>query len=365
MAKKAVLVLEDGNVYEGISFGSDSTSYGEVVFDTAMAGYQEMLTDPSFAGQIVVPTYPLIGNYGINQIDSESKQIQIRGFVVRENCEIPSHGYNDISLHEYLQCNGIPGISGIDTRALTRRLRSAGVMLGILTSEMEANEALAQLQSLPRYEVTDFIDEVTTNTTREWDSNVEYPVSSLHIAVLDLGLKYNITRILARSGCKISIVPARSAAEEILSLKPDGIVLSPGPGDPALLTYLIETVKKLVFSEIPLLGICLGHQLIGLSLGARTFKMKFGHRGGNHPVRDLETGRIHITTQNHGYVIDPDSLKGGLTVSHVNSNDGTVEGMNHKELPLISIQYHSEGAPGPQDNEYLFERFIEMVKNNR
>ncbi len=391
MVKKAILVLEDGSVYEGDSFGAETTTYGEVVFNTSMTGYQEMLTDPSYAGQILVPTYPLIGNYGISQSDFESRQIQVRGFVVREYCTQPSHWQSTRTLHEFLVANGIPGISGIDTRALTRHIRSGGVMMGIVTSEMDAEEALKELKDLPKYDFTDFVHQVSTEKSYDWQANMpvnyeltqtlsverrEHPhlTSPLkgeekgegekkqsHIIVIDYGLKYNILRILTQLGCQVTAVPCTTSAEDILSLNPDGIVLSPGPGDPALLDDITETVRKLIGKK-PIMGICLGHQLIGRALGAKTFKLKFGHRGGNHPVRDLATGRVYITAQNHGYAIDADTLKGGLEVSHINLNDGTVEGLRHRDLPILSIQYHSEASPGPQDNMYLFERFLEMVR---
>jgi carbamoyl-phosphate synthase small subunit len=361
MSKHAFLALEDGSIHEGYSFGTEDTTYGEVVFNTSMSGYQEMLTDPSYAGQIVVPTYPLIGNYGINQVDFESKRIQVRGFVVKEYCPCPSHWQSSSSLHEFLQSNGIPGLAGVDTRALTRRLRSAGVMMGILTSEMTPDEASKKLKDLPRYGITDFVREVTTASSYRWELTSSDIPTLYRIVVVDMGLKYNIARILARLGCSVTVVPCTMPVEEISKLKPDGIVLSPGPGDPALLNYMVETVGKLVRYK-PVMGICLGHQLIGTAFGARTFKLKFGHRGGNHPVRDLETGRVYITTQNHGYAVDADSLKGGLEVSQINLNDGTVEGLRHKELPILSIQYHSEGSPGPQDNVYLFNRFLEIVR---
>jgi len=392
MAKKAILVLEDGSVYEGYSFGAEDNAYGEVVFDTSMTGYQEMLTDPSFAGQILVPTYPLIGNYGISDSDFESRQIQVRGFAVREYCLHPSHWQSTVTLHNFLQDNGIPGISGIDTRALTRHIRSIGVMMGIITSEMTAEEALRELKNLPKYDFTDFVHQVSTEKPYEWHSGApaiasrspepfaprhsegekrpknlaqdklrEGTAKQSRIVVLDLGLKYNILRILSQSGCRVTAVPCTTSAEDILALNPDGIVLSPGPGDPTLLDDITETVKKLVGGK-PVMGICLGHQLIGRALGAGTFKLKFGHRGGNHPVRDSATGRVYITAQNHGYAIDADTLKGGLEVSHINLNDGTVEGLRHRELPILSIQYHSEASPGPLDNMYLFKRFLGMVR---
>ena len=377
MAKKAVLVLEDGSVYEGNPFGAETTAYGEVVFSTSMTGYQEMLTDPSYAGQILVPTYPLIGNYGINESDFESKQIQARSLAVREYCLQPSHWQSTRTLHEFLLAYGIPGISGIDTRALTRRLRSSGVMMGILSSEMTTEEALTELKSLPKYDFTDFVHQVSTEKAYEWQSNTPATVTlpslslrgasvtkqSLKIPVIDYGLKYNILRILSQLGCQASVVPCTASAKDVLALKPDGIVLSPGPGDPALLDDITDTVKELIGRK-PIMGICLGHQLIGKALGAQTFKLKFGHRGGNHPVRDLATGRVYITAQNHGYAIDADTVKEGLEVSHINLNDGTVEGLLHQDLPILSIQYHSEASPGPLDNMYLFERFLEMVRGS-
>ena len=376
MAKKAILILEDGSVYEGHSFGAETTAYGEVVFNTSMTGYQEMLTDPSYAGQILVSTYPLIGNYGINESDFESRQIQVRGFAVREYCSQPSHWQSTRTLHEFLLAGGIPGISGIDTRALTRHLRSSGVMMGILSSEMTMEEASKELKSLPRYDVTDFVHQVSTEKAYEWQSNAPATVTlpslslrgasatkqSLKILVIDYGLKYNILRILSQLGCQASAIPCTASAKDVLALNPDGIVLSPGPGDPALLGDITDTVRELIGRK-PIMGICLGHQLIGKALGAQTFKLKFGHRGGNHPVRDLATGRVYITAQNHGYAIDADTLKGGLEVSHINLNDGTVEGLRHRDLPILSIQYHSEASPGPWDNRYLFERFLEMVKS--
>jgi carbamoyl-phosphate synthase small subunit len=360
MQKKALLVLEDGTVYEGNSFGSENTVYGEVVFDTAMAGYQEMLTDPSFSGQIVVPTYPLIGNYGINNVHYESQKIQVRGFVVREYCPLPSHWQSTGSIHEYLHNNNIPGISGIDTRALTRHIRSSGTMMGILTSEMAEPEAHTRLQNFQRYGSTDFVKEVSTDKTFVWNQSAGTDNTGYRITIVDMGLKYNIARLLCQLNCQVTIVPVFMSAADILSLNPDGILLSPGPGDPALLEYAITLVKQLI-NKKPVMGICLGHQLIALALGAKTYKLKFGHRGGNHPVRDLTSGRIYITTQNHGYAVDADTINNGLEVSHLNSNDNTVEGLRHRDRPILSIQYHSEGAPGPMDNIYLFQNFLDMI----
>ena len=363
------MVLEDGSVYEGNSFGAEATSYGEVVFNTSMTGYQEMLTDPSYAGQILVPTYPLIGNYGINESNFESKQIQVRGFAVREYCPQPSHWQSADTLHEFLLSSGIPGITGIDTRALTRRIRTVGVMMGIITSEMTYEEALHELKNLPKYDFTDFVHQVSTEKSYEWQASKDndQPLSlragrsNLYIVVIDYGLKYNILRILSQFNCQVTALPCTTSAEDVLALNPDGIVLSPGPGDPALLNDITERISKFIGRK-PVMGICLGHQLIGRALGAETFKLKFGHRGGNHPVRDLATGRVYITAQNHGYAIDADTLKEGLEVSHVNLNDGTVEGLKHRDLPILSIQYHSEASPGPWDNMNLFERFLEMVR---
>jgi len=364
MTKKAILALEDGSVYQGYSFGAGVDAYGEVVFNTSMTGYQEMLTDPSYAGQIVVPTYPLIGNYGVNEQDFESKKIQVRGFVVREECLEPSHYLSTSTLAQYLADAGIPGISGVDTRAITRHLRSIGVMMGLITSDKTPEQALEELKKLPDYGSIDFVRQVTTKVPYEWKPALDKPDSLCRIVVLDCGLKYNILRILSTMGCSVTAVPATTSSEEILKLKPDGVLLSPGPGNPELLDYVVDTVKKLIGRK-PMMGICLGNQLIARAFGARTFKLKFGHRGANHPVRDLATGRVYITAQNHGYAVDTDSLKDGLEVSHINLNDGTVEGLRHRELPVFAIQYHSEASPGPLDNTYLFEDFLKMVRNEK
>jgi carbamoyl-phosphate synthase small subunit len=323
-----------------------------------MIGYQEMLTDPSYAGQIVVPTYPLIGNYGTNEQDVESSRIQVRGFVVREECLQPNHYRSRQTVHDYLSEGNIPGLHGIDTRSLTRKLRSYGVMMGYLTSEKSAEEALSELKKLPDYGSTDFVQQVSTFHPYSWEPGNDKNLP--HVVVLDCGLKYNILRLLRQQGCHVTAVPCTTSPEEILNLKPDGILVSPGPGDPELLDYIVDTIKVLVYKR-PMMGICLGNQLIARAFGGKNFKLKFGHRGGNHPVRDLATGRIHITAQNHGYAVDPDTLKDGLEVTQINLNDGTVEGLKHRELPIFCIQYHSEASPGPLDNTYLFKDFMEMV----
>jgi carbamoyl-phosphate synthase small subunit len=362
MAKTAILVLTDGSVYEGFAFGAETDTIGEAVFNTSMAGYQEMLTDPSYAGQILIPTYPLIGNYGTNDDDVESKRIQVKGFIVREECDQPNHYLNNKTIHDYLAEGGIPGIWGVDTRAITRRLRSAGVMMGMITSSKTPAQALEAIRNAPDYGSIDFVKDVTTDKAYKWEDG--NPDSKYHVVALDCGLKYNILRLLAKHGCRTTVVPCQTPAEEILSLKPDGILLSPGPGDPALLDYIVDNIKRLVGKK-PIMGICLGNQLIARAYGGKTFKLKFGHRGGNHPVRDLKNGRIHITAQNHGYAVDPDTIGNELEVTHINLNDNTVEGIRHKELPIFAIQYHSEASPGPLDNVYLFQQFMEMIKEGK
>jgi carbamoyl-phosphate synthase small subunit len=362
MDNKAYLILADGSIHQGYSFGAPVEATGEVVFCTSMIGYQEMLTDPSFAGQILVPTYPLIGNYGINAQDDESDRIQVRGFVVREQCLKPNHYLSQKTVHQYLADGGIPGVYGIDTRAVTRRLRASGVMMGTITVNKDPQEALKELEDAPGYGSIDFVKEVTAKATYQWPS--EGQELKHHVVVLDCGVKYNILRILSRLGCGVTVVPCDTSARDILALKPDGILLSPGPGDPKLLDYIVTNVRQLIDKK-PIMGICLGNQLIARALGGSTFKLKFGHRGGNHPVRDIATGRVYITAQNHGYAVDPDTLPADLEVTHINLNDGTIEGMKHKKLPVFTIQYHSEASPGPLDNTYLFDRFLTMIKESK
>ena len=364
----AHIVLEDGSAYRGLAFGDTSKpAHGEVVFNTSMTGYQEILTDPSYAGQIVVPTYPLIGNYGINRQDFESGRIQVSGFVVREHCDAPSHPASEMTLDEFLKSQGVLGISGVDTRAITRRLRSRGVMMGTIALDETPEQALARLRDLPTYEGTDFVREVSTPEPYAWHTPVpgaEPMEPRFRVLVSDCGLKYNILRILRTRGCEVIAYPATASAKELLAMKPDGILMSPGPGDPELLDYAVETAKGLI-GRVPIMGICLGNQILARAFGGRNYKLKFGHRGGNHPVKEISTGRVHITAQNHGYAVDADSLPAEVEVSHVNLNDGTVEGLRHRSLPIMSIQYHSEASPGPWDNEYLFDEFLTMVEREK
>ena len=366
MSRVVHLVLEDGTVFTGESFGAQREGWGEVVFNTTMTGYQEVLTDPSYAGQMVALTYPLVGNYGINRTDFESRRIQASALIVRQHCDLPSHSTSDMTLHAFLEEYNVPGISGIDTRALTRRLRTSGVMMGLLTFD-DPDTARQKLADLPRYDNLDLVSTVTTQNGYSWDGSetAGYPTTPppagvRRILVTDVGLKYNILRLLKSRGCEVVAVPATTPADVMLGMQPSGLLLSPGPGDPELLGNIVDNVRQLI-GHVPIMGICLGHQLAARALGARTYKLKFGHRGGNHPVKDLESGRVHITAQNHGYAVDADNLPAGLEVSQINLNDNTVEGLRHRELPLFTIQYHSEASPGPKDNEYLFDRFLAMV----
>lgn len=357
---KAILALEDGTVFEGQSLGAEGRAYGEVVFNTGMTGYQEILTDPSYAGQMVCLTYPLVGNYGVNEQDFESRRVQVEGFIVREASELPSNWRSEKTLDAFLKEKGVVGIRGIDTRALTRELRVRGVMMGAISTDETADEALERIRRSPGYEGIDFTRKVTAEEPYEWPYEGE---PKHRVALLDCGVKYNILRSLAALGCQTTVFPCTAPAEQILERAPDGIMLSPGPGDPDQLGYIVETVKRLVAKRpaTPIMGVCMGNQLLGCAFGSRTFKLKFGHRGSNHPVRDLETGRVYITSQNHGYAVDPNALSDGMEVAHINLNDGTVEGLRHRELPIFSIQYHPEASPGPSDSAYFFRRFVAMM----
>lgn len=363
-ADRCILVLEDGAVLTGARAGAPGTTAGEVVFSTCMTGYQEMLSDPSYAGQILTLTYPLIGNYGVTSDDLESAGIQVAGFVVKQMCTAPSNWRSRGSLREYLEEAGVVAIEGIDTRELTRRIRVRGVMMGLITTELSSEEALAELGRRPAYGSVNFVRQVTTRETYTWEP--ERDQARYHVALIDCGVKRNILRMLSSHGVRTTVFPAGASAEEILEHRPDGIAYSPGPGDPEQLGDVVDTARRLVMRGIPTFGICLGNQIIGRAFGAGTFKLPFGHRGGNHPVRDLLSDRVYITSQNHGYAVDPAGLAGtGLEVSSTNLNDGTVEGLSHRELPIFTIQYHPEANPGPRDSAYLFNRFVRMMDEGK
>lgn len=363
---RAILALADGIIYEGEAFGAAAATVGEVVFNTGMTGYQEALTDPSYAGQLLCLTYPLIGNYGVNADDMESKQIQVAGFVVRGLADVYSNWRATESLDGFLRRQGIPGISGVDTRALTRRLRHEGVMMGALgVGDISADDLLIRLNDRANaYDQIDWVRRVTTPKSYSWGP--DEGSARFRVAVLDCGIKYNILRELAALGVRCTVFPATATADEMLADNPDGLFLSPGPGDPALLDYAVETVKGVANSGKPVMGICLGNQLLGCAFGGKTFKLPFGHRGANHPVRDIPTGRVVITSQNHGYALDANSLPSdSVDITQINLNDGTVEGLHHKQLPVFSIQYHPEASPGPRDSTFYFQRFIDLMEARR
>ena len=363
---RALLVLADGRTFEGVGVGASGHASGEVVFNTSMSGYQEALSDPSYRGQILTATFPLQGNYGIDEFSDESREVQVRGFVVREMTDLPSHWRSRSSLHQYLAERGIPAIAEVDTRALTRHLRSRGVVMGTITRDETADEALARLQPEPGYAGIDYVATVSTREPYQFrDPRVvlELPEDGSappHIVVLDLGVKRNIMRLLRQRGAAITAVPHTTTAEEILTLRPDGVLLSPGPGDPMLLDHVVETARGLI-GRTPVMGICLGHQVVGRLFGADAYKLKFGHRGANHPVRDEITGRVYITAQNHGFAVDGDHLASDIIASQVHLNDGTIEGLQHRTEPVFTIQYHAEASPGPNDTEFLFDRFMSSV----
>lgn len=362
---KAFLILEDGTVFTGSHIGAQKDVVSEIVFNTSMAGYLEVLTDPSYAGQAVCMTYPLIGNYGVCLEDMESKRPWPDGLIVRELSRIPSNFRCDISIQQFLEENGVPGIAGIDTRALTRILREKGTMNGMITTD--ANFDLEQIiPQLKAYTTGKAVERVSCETKYTLEGATD-PASNgrgLRVALLDLGAKNNIARSLAARGCDVTVYPARTTAEEILADQPDGIMLSNGPGDPKECTTIIEEIRKLYETDTPIFAICLGHQLMALATGADTFKMKYGHRGGNHPVRDLATGRVYISSQNHGYVVDMDKLDQKVaTPAFINVNDGTNEGLTYTGKNIFTVQFHPEACPGPQDSGFLFDRFIEMMRS--
>ena len=377
----AVLALENGTVYRGTAAGAQGVAGGEVVFNTSMTGYQEVLTDPSYAGQIVTMTSPQIGNYGVAPDDVESSAPRVAGFIMREQSPIASNWRSSGTLRDYLIANSVVAIADIDTRELTRLLRSSGVMRGVIaTGEVEAGELVRQARALPHMEGTDLVRDVTCESPFDWPQVEKAPAEGtaglalapqmhssrpLRVAAYDFGIKWNILRRLATYGCQVHVVPASTPARELMDAGVDGIFLSNGPGDPAAVDYAVQNVRELTQTETPMFGICLGHQILGLALGARTFKLKFGHRGANHPVKFLDTGKVEITSQNHGFVVDPESLPSDVKVTHLNLYDGTVEGLRVMDRPIYSVQYHPEASPGPHDADYLFKQFVEDMEKRR
>ncbi len=358
--KTAWLVLEDGTAFHGLSIGAEAEAFGEAVFNTAITGYQEVLTDPSYKGQIVCMTYPHIGNYGVNEEDAESRKVWVEGFILRELSPVTSNYRAQESLQAYLKRNKVVAIDSVDTRALTLKLRQQGSMkCGISATEQDPETLLKRVRASADIVGVDLVKQVTCSKPYEWAS--EAAKQKRHVVVMDFGVKHNILRKLSAAGCRVTVVPATTTAKEALSYKPDGLLLSNGPGDPAAVTYAIETIRQLL-GQVPMLGICLGHQLLGHAYGGKTVKLKFGHHGGNHPVQDLTTSKVEITTQNHNFAVQLESIPGGkVEVTHKNLNDGTVEGMRHKELPVLSLQYHPEAAPGPHDAQHFFNRFVELM----
>lgn len=371
------LALADGTVFTGVAFGAAGEVFGEVVFNTSLTGYQEILTDPSYNGQIVTMTYPLIGNYGINLDDVESNKLALKGFLVRELCREPSNFRSVMSVDEYLKQHNVIGLEGIDTRALVRKIRVHGAMTGVLsTIDLNDESLIAKARNSPQLSGRDLVKEVVPSETSQWGEglhqyvldpitpNLERASGSAdegpHVVAIDYGMKWNIPRHLRDMGCRVTVVPGTASAKEIQALQPDGVFLSNGPGDPEPLEYAISTIKDLLGKQ-PVFGICLGHQLLGLALGGKTYKLKFGHRGANQPVLNKDTGQVEITSQNHGFAVDPKTLPAGTTITHINLNDDTVEGLRHDELQAFSVQYHPEASAGPHDSHYLFQKFKQMM----
>jgi carbamoyl-phosphate synthase small subunit len=378
---KAILALEDGRLFEGRAFGASGTTTGEICFNTSMTGYQEVITDPSYRGQIVAMTYPQIGNYGVTPEDAESAGPHVRGFVIGELSPVASNWRSRQSLGDYFTEHGVLGIEHIDTRALTKHLRSLGAMRACLTTELSSEAAIAAAQASPSMEGMDYVQEVSTPENYAWEADsrrfalsnastghlenyLELPPVKHRIVAFDFGIKWNILRRLRQAGFEVEVLNSRTPASEVLARNPDGIFLSNGPGDPAALGYIHEEIKKLIGKK-PVFGICLGNQILGHVFGGKTYKLKFGHRGGNQPVKDLRSGRISITSQNHGFAVCPDSLPSNVEVTHVNLNDDTVEGIRHKDMPVFSVQYHPEAAPGPHDASYFFEEFAALIDQVR
>lgn len=357
---EAILALEDGRIFKGRSFGAEGENYGEVVFNTSMAGYQEIITDPSYKGQIVAMTYPMIGNYGVNDDDVESRRPFLEGLVVKEYSKTASNWRSKKTLGDYLREHNVLGIEGVDTRSLTIHIRSSGAMkAAISTKDLNEASLVKKAKASPGLVGIDLVKDVILPKSYEWNNKGRYKV-----VVLDCGAKFNIMRILAANDCRVTVVPARASAKEILEFKPHGILLSNGPGDPAALPYVVETVRTLI-GKLPIFGICLGHQILGQAFGGKTYKLKFGHHGGNQPVKDLKTGKVAISVQNHGFCVDIDTLNGKeIELTHINLNDQTLEGMRHKKLPIFSVQFHPEACPGPKDAEYLFAKFTELMKRH-
>ena len=352
-------MLEDGRVFYGTAFGALGEAMGEVCFNTGMTGYQEILTDPSYCGQIVTMTYPHIGNYGVNADDVESSRIQVAGFVVKDGTEIPSNYRSEASLNEYLQSAKIVGIQGIDTRALTRHIRDRGSMNGIISSnDLDDISLKKKIAEIPTMAGLDLVPKVTCKELYSWPDSSKR--QEYNVVAIDFGIKHNILRLLSHHGCKTTIVPATTTVDEIMSINPDGVFLSNGPGDPSAVTYGINTIKD-ILGKKPIFGICLGHQLLSLAIGGSTYKLKFGHRGINHPVQNIETSEVEITSHNHGFSVDPDSLPSTANITHWNLNDNTVEGLKCTDIPAFSVQYHPEAGPGPHDSRYLFNKFVTMM----